>query len=279
MLSQLLISVVILVTSGVCYSSAVHISSLQFNHLSTINGIDDGDVSELSSPSIQEFSLASDGPNNISDEPLTLPSFASTNSIASGDESYLPDLPEEIWGHISTRSGMKIQDAVRLGAMSTTIRRAMRDILPSDARILNELCHFITTSGESTVKSILCRLPDINGDIDKILSDKISSDKIRLQLRALNHLLEGKANQININIEGHRDDDKRKAAYLMLAAEDGLVKIVQLLLEHHANVHAADDYALRDASFKGRREVVELLLKHGANVHADNDSVLRRASA
>jgi len=111
MLSQFLISVVIHFTLGVCYSSAVHISSRQFNHLSTISEINDGDVSELSSHPIQEFSLASDGPNNISDEPLTLPSLASTNSIASG-ESYLPDLPEEIWGHIATRSGMKIQSSL-----------------------------------------------------------------------------------------------------------------------------------------------------------------------
>ena len=72
------------------------------------------------------------------------------------------------------------------------------------------------------------------------LRKKEDIDKIHLQLRAraLNHLLEGKANQININIEDHTDDDKRKTTYLMLAATDGLLKIVKLLLEHHADVHA-----------------------------------------
>ena len=130
------------------------------------------------------------------------------------------------------------------------------------------ITHFITTtSRNSTVK---CRLPNTyEGD----------DDQIRLQLRALNHLVERNANQPNAIIEDHRDDDDiRKARCLVICAEDGLLAIVKLLLERKANVHVDDDYVLRWASADGHLEVVKLLLKHGANVHAGNDYALRMAS-
>jgi len=54
---------------------------------------------------------------------------------------------------------------------------------------------------------------------------------------------------------------------------------VKKAIEIGANVHAHDDYALREASGNGHKEIVELLLKNGANVHAQNDFALHWASA
>ena len=50
---------------------------------------------------------------------------------------------------------------------------------------------------------------------------------------------------------------------------------MELLLKHGANVHAENDYALRQTSKYGYKNIVEILLKYGANVHANDDEALR----
>ena len=115
------------------------------------------------------------------------------------------------------------------------------------------MCHFNATSHKSTTRRIPCRLPNTNGDDD--------DDNILLQLRALNYLLERKEIQPNADIED-LGDNENKTRCLVLSAKHGLLKVVELLLEHGANEHAQNDYALRMASQYGRWNVVKLL-KHG----------------
>ena len=72
---------------------------------------------------------------------------------------------------------------------------------------------------------------------------------------------------------------KIKASALVLTGFMPIEEAIRLAIQAGADVHAADDYALRLASESGHLPVVELLVKAGANVHADNDSALRWASA
>ena len=55
-------------------------------------------------------------------------------------------------------------------------------------------------------------------------------------------------------------------------------EIVKLLLEHGANVHTLDYWALRIAAYNGHTEIVKLLLEHGADIHARDDLALRWAA-
>ena len=64
---------------------------------------------------------------------------------------------------------------------------------------------------------------------------------------------------------------------LTAAAIRGHIKVVSLLLERGADVHANDDEALKSAAESGRTAVVKLLLDYGANAHAANDSALLSA--
>jgi hypothetical protein len=66
-------------------------------------------------------------------------------------------------------------------------------------------------------------------------------------------------------------------AVMMFAAKCDL-ETVQLLLDHGADVHAHNDYALRLATACGHAALVTVLLEHGADVHALNDDALRVAS-
>src|SRR3989344_3203490 len=65
---------------------------------------------------------------------------------------------------------------------------------------------------------------------------------------------------------------------LIKTAPYGHLEIVQMLLDHDANVHAQYDAPLRWASAHGHLEVVQLLLDHGADVHAQNDDSIYWAS-
>ena len=65
---------------------------------------------------------------------------------------------------------------------------------------------------------------------------------------------------------------------LIDASNNGHTETVKVLLEHGADVHADDDWALRWASYNGHTETVKVLLEHGADVHARDDYSLRLAS-
>ena len=62
---------------------------------------------------------------------------------------------------------------------------------------------------------------------------------------------------------------------VIFASARGHSDIVALLLLCDANVHADDDRALRLASKKGHVDIVALLILYGANVHAADDQALR----
>ena len=65
---------------------------------------------------------------------------------------------------------------------------------------------------------------------------------------------------------------------LTFASRVGHTKVVKLLLNAGANVHAWNDTALRLASHYGHTEIVKILLNAGADVHARDDYALRLAS-
>jgi hypothetical protein len=65
---------------------------------------------------------------------------------------------------------------------------------------------------------------------------------------------------------------------LFMASKYGREKIVELLLNRGADIHAENDWALHTASRNGHTEVVRLLLDRGADIHANNDWALRWAS-
>ncbi|KAL8815302.1 MAG: hypothetical protein Q9191_008471, partial [Dirinaria sp. TL-2023a] len=65
--------------------------------------------------------------------------------------------------------------------------------------------------------------------------------------------------------------DPTNGRFLHMAVEEGHEKIVQLLLDHGANVNAISKFggtALHVASVRGFEKIVQLLLNHGANVNA-----------
>ena len=62
------------------------------------------------------------------------------------------------------------------------------------------------------------------------------------------------------------------------AAENGHIEVVKMLLEVGADVHAWYDEALRKAAKKGHKEVVKILLEAGADVHAEDEDALRGAA-
>jgi len=72
----------------------------------------------------------------------------------------------------------------------------------------------------------------------------------------------------------HADDENP----LRRAAVAGHTEIVKLLLEAGADVHVYDDSPLRSAAVAGHTEIVKLLLAAGADVHVYDDSPLRSAA-
>jgi len=71
---------------------------------------------------------------------------------------------------------------------------------------------------------------------------------------------------------------------IMCAASKGFVEIVKLLLQVRPNqmkadVHVNDNCPIRYAAFNGHAEMVKVLLEHGANPHAWDDFALKSAES
>ncbi|KAJ7923122.1 ankyrin repeat-containing domain protein [Mycena leptocephala] len=83
---------------------------------------------------------------------------------------------------------------------------------------------------------------------------------------------------------GHIDIGGEYGNALQEASSEGHIHIVQLLIEHSANVNAQGERfgnALQAASFNGHRDIVQLLIEHGANVNVhggEYGSALQAAS-
>lgn len=70
-----------------------------------------------------------------------------------------------------------------------------------------------------------------------------------------------------------KDKENNGRTPLHLACDRGHFKIVSLLIENNANIHATDNdgnTALMLASAKGHRDIVRYLLRHGALINATN---------
>ena len=65
---------------------------------------------------------------------------------------------------------------------------------------------------------------------------------------------------------------------LMTASEEGKLKLVKELVSKGADIHAANDWALRYASHDGHLDVVKYLVSQGADIYAFDDEALRWAS-
>lgn len=64
---------------------------------------------------------------------------------------------------------------------------------------------------------------------------------------------------------------------LYLAACYGRINIITFLLEHGADIHADNDYALASAAQNGHLDTVKFLVEHGSDINASNDVALRTA--
>ncbi len=63
------------------------------------------------------------------------------------------------------------------------------------------------------------------------------------------------------------------------SCEYGFFSIVNFLVEHGADIHYNEEYALAIASRHGYIQVVKYLVEHGANVQAQNNQALRLANS
>lgn len=77
---------------------------------------------------------------------------------------------------------------------------------------------------------------------------------------------------VNINIDDHSDNDYATA--LQYAAGNGHASVVQLMIDNGADIHSSSEFAFRKAAQYGHLPVVEVLFKHGANIRALNDAAL-----
>ena len=77
------------------------------------------------------------------------------------------------------------------------------------------------------------------------------------------------------DVNARTDKDKGHFTPLHLAAEEGRIEVVHVLLQHGANVGTKNGdgrTALHQAAKSGKVEVVHVLLQHGANVGTKDDS-------
>lgn len=62
---------------------------------------------------------------------------------------------------------------------------------------------------------------------------------------------------------------------MRLSAASGHFDIVNYLVENGADIHADNEYALRESASGGHLRVVEYLAQKGADIHADTDFAIR----
>ncbi len=79
---------------------------------------------------------------------------------------------------------------------------------------------------------------------------------------------------VSIGADIHADNDYA----LREASRAGNLEMVQYLVSVGADIHALNDNALRTACAYSRLDIVQYLVSVGANIHVDNDIALREAS-
>jgi len=74
-------------------------------------------------------------------------------------------------------------------------------------------------------------------------------------------------------------EDKLRADKVILKERMALSKVEtwKYLVDHGANIHTYNDYALRLTARNGHFDIVKYLVEQGANIHAYNDYALRWA--
>lgn len=94
----------------------------------------------------------------------------------------------------------------------------------------------------------------------------------------------GKTEFVKYLLEKGHDVHESNDAALQTACDSGYARIVKLLLDAGANVHACGregnnkEAALQYAVCRGYTDIIKLLLDAGADVHADDDVALRYAN-
>jgi hypothetical protein len=58
---------------------------------------------------------------------------------------------------------------------------------------------------------------------------------------------------------------------------DNIELLKTLIIDGKADIHTEDDYALRDASYKGHKFVLQILIDAKADIHAEDDLALEHA--
>ncbi|XP_055375005.1 poly [ADP-ribose] polymerase tankyrase [Condylostylus longicornis] len=169
---------------------------------------------------------------------------------------------------ILLKNGAKVNALDGLG--QTALHRCARDDNIQACRLL--LSYSIDTSIVSLQNLTAAQLASDN--VLKILKNPPDTDVVECQL-----LEAAKAGDLdtvrriviaNSHTVNCRDLDGRHSTPLHFAAGYNRVPVVEFLLEHGAEVHAADKgglVPLHNACSYGHFEVTELLVKHGANVN------------
>ena len=86
------------------------------------------------------------------------------------------------------------------------------------------------------------------------------------------HIIDGKPEQFIMNCL------QAVGIKFIEAVKSNLPHIVQFMIEHGADVHAYNDWALTFTIIHGHLEVVKLLISAGANIRVISDSALRWTS-
>ena len=83
---------------------------------------------------------------------------------------------------------------------------------------------------------------------------------------AIKHLKPRSEEEIKSNLKNLSPQEK-----LRTGTKEGILWLVKDALDNGVDVHTSDDYALRVAAFDGQIELVKLLLDAGANPYAAHD--------